>query len=163
MVLFSAAFSPDATGFIEGEMNPATVAVQPPFSQVQGASIVPQNAPFDLVIDWKIFGSLVPALITTMAGDWDVSAYAESIGLGDEVSLGTVKQPVAAFTADPTTLNGRSYKTKLTVPAAKLPARNAGGTQSGIYKLSFTVILPSNIPGQASFVGFEEGPFVEVV
>ena len=47
-------------------------------------------------MDWNIQGLLAPLWLSALGGNWDVSVYAESLGGGNEVRLGT-----ATVAADP--------------------------------------------------------------
>jgi hypothetical protein len=92
--------------------------------------------------------------------DWVVTAYAESQGPGDEVSLGEVRVPVGGplFSLD------EAYKAKLTVPAGALSEENPGDpTQSGTYKIVVTTFLDSAL-GSVGYdmMGYAEGPIIKV-
>ena len=87
--------------------------------------------------------------------NWAVTAYAESQGPGDEVTLGTVNVPVGGppFSLD------EAYTATLTVPTTRCPEENPGDpTQSGTYKIVVTAFLDSTL-GQAGYdmMGYAEG------
>ena len=118
---------------------------------------------FDIEVKWHVFGNLVPLWLTALSvrsPNWVVTAYAESQGPGDEVSLGSVLVPVGGpfFSQDET------YSAKLNVPAKKLPEEDPGNpNQSGTYKIVVTTFLDSDLgPVGYDMMGYAEGPIVKV-
>ena len=125
--------------------------------------IVNRDQTFDIEVEWHVFGNLVPLWLTALSvrtPDWVVTAYAESQGPGDEVTLGSVNVPVRGpfFSQDET------YKAKITVPASLLHEENPGdNTQSGTYKIVVTTFLDSNLgPVGYDMMGYAEGPIIKV-
>lgn len=125
--------------------------------------VVNRAEPFDIEVTWHVFGNLVPLWLTALSvntQNWVVTAYAESQGPGDEVTLGSVNVPVGGpgFSQDET------YSAKLTVPATTLPEENPGDpTQSGVYKIVVTVFLDSALgPVGYDMMGYAEGPIIKV-
>jgi hypothetical protein len=125
--------------------------------------VVNRNKPFDIEVSWHVFGNLVPLWLTALSvasKNWVVTAYAESQGPGDEISLGSVNVPVRgpAFSLD------EAYKAKLTVPARTLKEENPGDpTQSGTYKIVVTTFLDSQLgPVGYDMMGYAEGPIIKV-
>jgi hypothetical protein len=115
--------------------------------------VVNRDKPFDIEVSWHVFGNLVPLWLTALSvksPNWVVTAYAESQGPGDEVSLGSVNVPVRG--------------PKLTVPANKLHEENPGDpTQSGVYKIVVTAFLDSALgPVGYDMMGYAEGPIIKV-
>jgi hypothetical protein len=100
---------------------------------------------FHVLVHWHITGTAA----TTLGGDFTVKVFAESIGPGPEVQLGSVVVPVSAA---PSSLN-RHYQADIFV--------NPNTLQEGPYKL-VSAILYSNggIPG--NIAGVEEGPTIQV-
>jgi hypothetical protein len=125
--------------------------------------VVDRTRPFDIEVKWHVFGNLVPLWLTALSvntKNWVVTAYAESQGPGDEVTLGSVDVPVGGpvFSLDET------HTARLTVPAFKLPEENPGDpTQSGTYKIVVTAFLDSTL-GQVGYdmMGYAEGPIIKV-
>jgi hypothetical protein len=125
--------------------------------------IVNRDQTFDIEVEWHVFGNLVPLWLTalsTRTKDWVVTAYAESQGPGDEVTLGSVNVPVGGpfFSLD------EKYKAKITVPANALNEENPGDpTQSGTYKIVVTTFLDSDLgPVGYDMMGYAEGPIIKV-
>ena len=125
--------------------------------------IVNRDQTFDVEVEWHVFGNLVPLWLTalsTRTKDWVVTAYAESQGPGDEVTLGSVNVPVGGpfFSQD------ENYKAKITVPANLLSEENPGDpTQSGTYKIVVTTFLDSDLgPVGYDMMGYAEGPIIKV-
>ena len=81
-----------------------SVAVTEPGGIVAGLSnnVVDPNQPFEVTVEWKIFGGLVPLWIAALdpsgLNPWTVSIYAESIGGGQEQLVGEAKVATSAFT-----------------------------------------------------------------
>jgi hypothetical protein len=125
--------------------------------------VVNRANPFDIEVHWRVFGNLVPLWLTALSvstKNWVVTAYAESQGPGDEVSLGSVNVPVGG----PLFSQDEAYTAKLTVPAFTLPEENPGNTsQSGVYKIVVTTFLDSALgPVGYDMMGYAEGPIIKV-
>jgi hypothetical protein len=107
------------------------------------------DAGTDITIDanWEI--SQLAALL--LGGEWEVAAYAESIGPGPEAKLGAVTVPLNG---------GTTYSATITVPATTLPNPPAAG-ESGAYKV--VVLLTHRNFGQVSDVSaIVEFPVVRI-
>jgi hypothetical protein len=125
--------------------------------------IVNRRKPFDITVTWHVFGNLVPLWLTALSvrtPEWVVTAFAESQGPGDEVSLGEVRVPIGGplFSLD------EQYAAKLTVPAFRLPEGDPGNTtQAGVYKIVVTAFLNSDL-GEVGYdmMGYHEGPIIKV-
>jgi hypothetical protein len=125
--------------------------------------VVNRDESFDIEVKWHVFGNLVPLWLTALSvgsPNWVVTAYAESQGPGDEISLGSVDVPVRgpAFSLD------EEYSAKLTVAANTLNEENPGNpNQSGTYKIVVTTFLDSKLgPVGYDMMGYAEGPIIKV-
>jgi hypothetical protein len=125
--------------------------------------VVNRGKPFDIKVNWHVFGNLVPLWLTALkvnAPNWVVTAYAESLGPGDEVTLGNVNVPVGGpgFSLD------EAYAATLTVPPSTLSEENPGNpNQSGTYKIVVTAFLNSALgPVGYDMMGYHEGPIIKV-
>ena len=125
--------------------------------------VVNRAQSFDIEVRWHVFGNLVPLWLTALSvrtSNWVVTAYAESQGPGDEVSLGSVNVPVGGpfFSQD------ESFSARLTVPPNTLSEENPGDpTQSGTYKIVVTTFLDSDLgPVGYDMMGYAEGPIIKV-
>jgi hypothetical protein len=110
-----------------------------------------------------VFGNLVPLWLTALqvaSPNWVVTAYAESQGPGDEISLGTALVPVGGpvFSLD------EKYAATIHVPKDTLSEENPGDpSQSGTYKIVVTAFLDSNLgPVGYDMMGYAEGPVIKV-
>ena len=147
---------------IEGEFTGiVTITEQPTLGK--GNLVVNRDKSFDIEVSWHVFGNLVPLWLTALSvqsKNWVVTAYAESQGPGDEVTLGSVDVPVGGplFSLD------EAYTAKLTVPAGTLSEENPGDpTQSGTYKIVVTAFLDSALgPVGYDMMGYAEGPIIKV-
>jgi hypothetical protein len=124
---------------------------------------VNRDQSFDIEVSWHVFGNLVPLWLTALSVSspvWVVTAYAESQGPGDEITLGSVNVPVGGpgFSQD------EAYSARLTVAANTLNEENPGDpTQSGTYKIVVTTFLDSNLgPVGYDMMGCAEGPIIKV-
>ena len=147
---------------IEGEfLGIVAITEQPTLGKSN--LVVNRAKPFDITVKWHVFGNLVPLWLTALSvdtKDWVVTAYAESQGPGDEVSLGSVNVSVRGpkFGLD------EAYEATLTVPAFTLPEENPGDpTQSGTYRIIVTTFLDSDLgPVGYDMMGYAEGPIIKV-
>lgn len=158
-------FDPRIPGLIEGTVTSVAIAEPQPFVGGTSNHVVDPTKEFKLTIEWEIFGQLVPLWLTALAGNWDVSVYAESLGQGPEVRLGTAYvATTATLPCDTERVNCKRYSATITVPAGKLHEHTPGTDVSGVYKLAAAVFLNSNIAGVPGFdlVGFTEGPIIQV-
>jgi hypothetical protein len=145
---------------IQGELSIVAITEQPTLGQAN--LVVNRGKPFDIEVSWRVFGNLVPLWLTALSvntKNWVVTAYAESQGPGDEVTLGRVDVPVGG----PFSQN-ETYSAKLTVPANTLPEENPGDdSQSGVYKIVVTTFLDSALgPVGYDMIGYAEGPIIKV-
>lgn len=159
-------FDPNIPGLMEGEVTGVAVIDPQPFKYGVGNHVVDPNKPFELKIEWTIFGQLVPLWLSALEGEWDVSVYAESLGKGPEKRLGTakVKTTEAEELEDKTKPNLKKYTVTIKVPEKTLPPHDPGSDVGGIYKLVTAVFLNSKIAGVLGFdlVGYSEGPIIQV-
>lgn len=160
-------FDPDIPCLIEGEVTCVTLTETQPFCYGLGNRVVDPNKPFDVTVEWELWGQLIPLWLAALGGDWIVSVYTESMGGGAEKLIGTKKVPVASFTACPvpaTRPNCRKYTAMVTVPAGQLAEGNPGSDISGVYNLVATVFLDSKLAGTPGFdlIGFRVGPYIQV-
>ena len=94
-----------------------------------------------------------------LGGEWLVSAYAESVGPGQEKQIGaTVAKAVSAGTpgGPPARLE---YQVDVQVPAGALD--DEGPNSSGVYKLA-AIVTHQNFGGPTVLAGFVEGPIVQL-
>jgi hypothetical protein len=153
--------------------GPTDPAIQGEFTGIVGITeqptlgksnlVVNRRESFDIEVKWHVFGNLVPLWLTALSvrtQNWVVTAYAESQGPGDEVSLGSVNVPVGGpfFSQD------EAFSAKLTVPPNRLSEENPGDpTQSGTYKIVVTTFLDSDLgPVGYDMMGYAEGPIIKV-
>jgi hypothetical protein len=159
-------FDPQLPGLMEGEVTNVAVIDPQPFVGGAGNHVVDPTKPFTLTVEWEVFGQLVPLWLQALGGQWDVSVYAESLGGGNEVRLGTENVPVTttlACTVNQAKANCTKYSASITVPANTLQEHVPGTDRGGIYKLAAAVFLNSNLIGAPGFdlVGFQEGPIIQ--
>ncbi len=165
-------FDPNLPGLAEG--NITRVAVIDPALNFDsgfefGNFVIDPTRPFDVRVDWELFGLIVPPWVTALGGNWDVSVYAESLGGGTEARLGTAlvsALPLPPPTATPPPTPRFRYSATVNVTASSLLEHTPGSNEGGIYKLAVAVFLNSNIiiPGFPGFdmIGFSEGPIIQV-
>jgi hypothetical protein len=111
------------------------------------SSVLDAGTDITVQADWTI--SQLAALL--LGGEWEVAAYAESIGPGPEAKLGAVTVPLNG---------GTSYSATITVPKDTLPNPPAAG-ESGAYKI--VVLLTHRNFGQVSDVSaIVEFPVVRI-
>jgi hypothetical protein len=147
---------------IEGEFTGVVAITEKP-TLGKSNLIVNRSRSFDIEVSWHVFGNLVPLWLSALSAhtkDWVVTAYAESQGPGDEVTLGSVKVPVRG----PQFSQDEAYKAKLTVPPNTLSEENPGDPrQSGTYKIVVTTFLDSDLgPVGYDMMGYAEGPIIKV-
>ena len=147
---------------IEGEFTGIVAITEQP-TLGKSNLVINRGKAFDINVKWHVFGNMVPLWLTALqvaSPNWVVTAYAESQGPGDEISLGTALVPVGGpvFTLD------EAYEATLTVPANTLHEENPGDpSQSGTYKIVVTTFLDSQLgPVGYDMMGYAEGPVVKV-
>jgi hypothetical protein len=110
------------------------------------SSVLDAGAQFTIEARWSVDAATASAL----GGQWEVAAYAESIGPGREQQLATGTVAV----------NGaQDYNTTLTVAGGTLPAPAAG--ESGVYKV-VTVLTHRNFGVLSRIAAIDEGPLVRI-
>jgi hypothetical protein len=151
-------FDPNIPGLITGEIT--TVLVRdpantfPPFEV--GNHVIDSDEDFQVRVTWELDGLLATLWLAALeAADWDVSVYAESMGGGNEVRLGTETVEV-----DPAQ---HAYEATIDVSGGQLQEHTPGTDIGGVYKLVVAVFLNSNLgsPGY-DITGFSEGPYIQV-
>lgn len=157
-------FDPNIPGLIGGDFTAVTV-IDPAneFPGELGNFVLDRKDAFDVKVEWEISGALATLWLDALRldnnnqpVDWDVSVYAESLGGGPEIRLGTSAVPVDQ--------NVKAYSTTVNVPALKLDEHVPGTDVGGIYKLVVAVFLNSDlgVPGY-DITGFNEGPIIQIV
>jgi hypothetical protein len=159
-------FDPNIPGLMQGDVTSVAITDPQPFVGGVGNHVVDPTKPFDLTVEWELFGQLVPLWLSALAGDWDVSIYAESLGGGPEVRLGSASVPstnTQPCTVNQVQVNCTKYTATITVPPGKLEEHSPGTDVGGIYKLVVAVFLNSNIAGLPGYdlVGYREGPIIQ--
>jgi hypothetical protein len=93
-----------------------------------------------------------------LGGQWQMRAYVESIGPGQEVQVGTAALAVSAGVpaVGPARLE---YTLNVIVPGNLLQAED--NNDSGVYKI-VVVITHQNFGGPTVLAGFSEGPVIQV-
>jgi hypothetical protein len=157
-------FDPNVPGVIEGTVTSVRITDPQPFLFGTGNKVLDPNVSFDVTIEWELFGQLVPLWLARLAGDWDVSVYAESLGGGNEVRLGTALVPASSGTVTDPSTNRTAFTATVTVPPNTLQEHTPGTDQSGIYKIAVAVFLNSDIVGTPGYdlIGFSEGPIIQM-
>jgi len=159
-------FDPQLPGLMEGAVTNLAVIDPQPFVGGTGNHVIDPNKEFTLKVEWEVFGQLAPLWLAALGGNWDASVYAESLGGGDEVRLGSQAVPVTSTlpcTVNTAQVNCTKYEAEIKVPPGTLDEHVPGTDQSGIYKLVAAVFLDSSIPGDPGYdlVGFSEGPIIQ--
>lgn len=158
-------FDPTIPGFLEGDVGPAVITAPATFpAPALRRLVIDPTKPFDVTVEWEIYGALVPLWLAALDANWEVAVFAESIGPGDEKQLGTATVPkttTVPCTVNEAQQNCTKYQATVNVLAGTL-TEDVGGA-SGTYKIVATVFLNSSL-GQPGFdlTGFREGPIIRV-
>jgi hypothetical protein len=119
--------------------------------------VIDPTLPFEVQVDWKVFGILVPLWLTALDQEFVVSVYAEGMGASPEIRIGTATKDKDDFIACAGN-NCREYSVRVQIPPI---LTEDAGDESGIYKLVMSVFLNSSIQGgKFDLMGFREGPFI---
>jgi hypothetical protein len=111
---------------------------------------------FYIDMEWRVTGAEVPMRMHAV-GDWQIYAYAESVGPGPELHLKDSNEVEPKGPILPGTM---TWNHTFTVPANRLP-EHTGTTTSGVYMICVVVFANSNLPGPGNdVVGFGEIPVV---
>jgi hypothetical protein len=168
-------FDPNIPDLMEGAVTRVVVTEPQPFKYGLPNHVIDPTKPFDLTIEWEIFGQLVPLWLSALAGEWEVSVFAESLGPGPEILLGKATVPTGQTVpvdpkepVDPKKPNLTKYSVTIVVKENTLPEfkpeKDMGETgTAGIYKLATAVFLDSKIESTPGFdlVGYSEGPVIQ--
>jgi len=155
-------FDPNFAPHLEADWTDLVVVTEPGSFGGGSNLVIDRSKSFDISVKWHVFGDLTPVWLTALAvasPNWKVTAYAESIGPGDEKQIAVIDVPV-----NPGPGLDRAYSAKMTVPPFTLSEENPGDpTQSGTYKLVVTAFLDSTLgaPGY-DIMGYNEGPVIKV-
>jgi hypothetical protein len=153
-------FDPNIPGLIEGDITSVAVIDPPSLPFQVGNLVLDPSKAFTIEVKWKVFGAITPLWLAALDQDWDVNVYAESLGAGPEVRLGTETRDKNTFTAC-AGVNCREYTVTVTVPPNTLVEDN--GDVSGIYKLVVSVFLNSSLGASGYDVtSFREGPIIKM-
>jgi hypothetical protein len=106
--------------------------------------VLDDEFPFDVTINWTVEP---PATAVLLDGNWTVKAYAESMGPGPEVLIGSKVVPANG---------GPAYAATITVPANTLPPDKA--PDSGVYKLVVVITYRTALNVLTEMAAFSEGP-----
>ncbi len=134
-------------------IDPALPAPPAGFGSQPNHVLDPEKS-FDIEIEWEAEGFFTPLWMYAMNSTWVLKAYAETVGPGADVALVTNSlEPKANYTGS---ASHRKWKHTLRVPAGKLIEGNPGSDNSGIYQISVTIFVNSNIPGGYDVSGFTQ-------
>jgi hypothetical protein len=148
-------FDPQIPPFIEGEVTNVAVLEGGPSPNL----VIDPTLPFEVQVDWKVFGILVPLWLTALDQEFVVSVYAEGMGASPEIRIGTATKDKDDFIACAGN-NCREYSVRVQIPPI---LTEDAGDESGIYKLVVSVFLNSSIQGgKFDLMGFREGPFIQI-
>jgi hypothetical protein len=112
------------------------------------STVLDAGTEFKVKAEWRI--SALAALL--MGGQWEVAAYAESIGPGVEKQIGnTVVKPLDGSTV---------YNAEITVPPTTLP-NNLGPGESGAYKI-VVLLTHRNFGAVSDVAAVVEFPVVRI-
>jgi hypothetical protein len=111
------------------------------------STVLEADTDFTVETAWTI-DALSAALL---GGEWEVSAYVESIGPGPEQLVGTTTVALTGAT---------SYNAVVTVPGGTLP-NDPGPPNSGVYKL-VTVLTHRNFTKITNIAALVEGPVLRI-
>lgn len=106
--------------------------------------VIDDQLPFDVTINWTV---QPPATAALLDGQWTVKVYAESMGPGPEVLIGT-----AVVAAN----GGPAYSASINVPAGTLPSDVP--PDSGVYKLVVVITYRNTLNVLTEMAAFSEGP-----
>ena len=111
-------------------------------------SILSTTMPGKLRVNWSVSGATVLAL----EGDWQVSAYLESIGPGSERTISPVSVPMKSGVYSSIPYPSFSYKLDISLP---------DGIPAGLYKLVIVIafVLPDGVT--RPIVGYNEDQLLQ--
>jgi hypothetical protein len=116
------------------------------------SSIIDTGDPFLVRVEWSVD---LPAA-SLLGGQWLVRCYAESIGPGQEVQIGTQAINVAAGTPGPGAI---AYTANIPVAAGTLQAES--NVSSGVYTI-VAVVTHNGFLGPTVLAGFDQGPVIQM-
>ena len=105
--------------------------------------VLDDGLPFDVKVDWTV-GPAATAKV--LDGTWTVKAYAESMGPGPEIIIGSKTAPANG---------GQAYSTTMSVPAGTLKADVP--PDSGVYKLVVVITYRTTKNVLTEIAAFSEG------
>lgn len=109
-------------------------------------NVLDADQPFQVRISWTVSPSVVA---TVLDGTWTVDLYAESMGPGNEVKVGSVN--VAATGV-------QNYSGTITVAPGALRAESDPPPNSGVYKLVEVLTYRNRLGTKTEIAAFSEGP-----
>jgi hypothetical protein len=142
------------TNMFLGEFTAVTVSQAPavPGYVGSGNRVIDPTKPFTIDLAWQVTGIDVPLRMNAV-GDWNVYAYAESIGPGPEAALTLTPQVVPKGVLKP---GAMSWTHTVTVNPGIL-TENTGSGSSGLYKIGLVVFANSNLPTPGNdVIGFTD-------
>ncbi len=147
---------------IEGEFTGIVAITEQP-TLGKSNLVVNRDKPFDIKVNWHVFGNLVPLWLTALSGQLPelgrdgVRRVAGPRRRGQRSAACSCPWG-RVFSLD------EAYTATLTVPANTLSEENPGDpTQSGTYKIVVTAFLDSNLgPVGYDMMGYAEGPIIKV-
>jgi hypothetical protein len=129
-----------------------------PAPPMVGNLVIDPSKKFLIEIEWKLSGFFVPVYLEALGGNWEVEAYASSLGPpGDNLRIASKSVPVGVAEQP------KTYSVTLEVPANTLKEHTPGPQgPSGIYRLGISAFLDSTLgsPGY-DIAGFADGPTIK--
>jgi hypothetical protein len=125
-------------------LGPGTYKVVVNDNNGNPATVLDAGKDFTIDVEWTID----PVTAGLLAGQWEVSAYVESIGPGVEDLIGQSVEPVNGGTNYSTTIN-------VLAAAGKLP-NNPAPPQSSVYRLATVLTHRNQFNKISELAGFDE-------
>jgi len=139
----------------KGEFTNITLRQDPPLPHHVSNRAIDPGREFFIDMNWQVTGSEVPLRMNAV-GNWSVYAYAESVGPGPEISLGSP----STVTRGPVAADIMTWSTSYRIAPGTLPEHIPGGA-SGVFKICVVVFANSTLPGPGNdVIGFGEVPVI---
>ena len=120
-------FDPNLPDLMQGDITGVALIAPPVFTPGLPNRVIDPDQDFTLHIEWEAYGALVPLWLDALSSAWRIEVFAESLGGGPEIRIGSAQKSKAdttSCTVNGAAVNCTKWEVDVVVTAGTLLARH---------------------------------------